>query len=161
MLPYNKPGRFQRGGPLVSGHTASVLDFDFNPFHEQVRVLSYHRATVVPACFGVPGTRQSWGGGLCRWRFHRGGNRGSGREGGSVRVLLAIVITHAVLVLTIGVVVPTMSGRRERYAGFIAGPAGCFRYDENDASGRLFSSLFACGTVPEAIFCNGLVRHPQ
>lgn len=36
MLPYNKPGRFVRGGPLVSGHTASVLDFDFNPFHEQV-----------------------------------------------------------------------------------------------------------------------------
>lgn len=39
MLPYNKPGRFERGGPLVSGHTASVLDFDFNPFHEQVRRL--------------------------------------------------------------------------------------------------------------------------
>lgn len=36
VLPYNKPGRFVRGGPLVSGHTASVLDFDFNPFHEQV-----------------------------------------------------------------------------------------------------------------------------
>ena len=39
VLPYTKPGRFKRGGPLVSGHTASVLDFDFNPFHEQVRCL--------------------------------------------------------------------------------------------------------------------------
>lgn len=41
VLPYNKPGRFVRGGPLVSGHTASVLDFDFNPFHEQVRLVLY------------------------------------------------------------------------------------------------------------------------
>lgn len=38
VLPNNKPGRFQRGGPLVCGHTASVLDFDFNPFHEQARI---------------------------------------------------------------------------------------------------------------------------
>lgn len=39
VLSYSKPGRFERGGPLVSGHTASVLDFDFNPFHEQVSPL--------------------------------------------------------------------------------------------------------------------------
>jgi coronin-1B/1C/6 len=36
ILPYDKPGRFDRGGPLITGHTSAVLDFDFNPFHEQL-----------------------------------------------------------------------------------------------------------------------------
>jgi coronin-1B/1C/6 len=36
ILPYDKPGRYDRGMPLIAGHTSAVLDFDFNPFHEQV-----------------------------------------------------------------------------------------------------------------------------
>lgn len=49
-----------RGGPLVSGHTASVLDFDFNPFHEQVgpsgrsfvRVVSTTSTSTTPGVVG-------------------------------------------------------------------------------------------------------------
>eukprot|EP00903_Cladosiphon_okamuranus_P005452 g5437.t1 len=52
VLPYNKPGRFVRGGPLVSGHTASVLDFDFNPFHEQL-IASCSEDTTVKV-WGIP-----------------------------------------------------------------------------------------------------------
>ncbi|CAN0468067.1 unnamed protein product, partial [Ectocarpus sp. 12 AP-2014] len=52
VLPYNKPGRFVRGGPLVSGHTASVLDFDFNPFHEQLVASCSEDCTV--KVWGIP-----------------------------------------------------------------------------------------------------------
>ena len=34
--PYEKVGRFQPGTPLVAGHSGPVLDFDFNPFHENL-----------------------------------------------------------------------------------------------------------------------------
>lgn len=52
VLPYNKPGRFERGGPLVSGHTASVLDFDFNPFHDQLVASCSEDCTV--KVWGIP-----------------------------------------------------------------------------------------------------------
>ncbi|CAM9533096.1 unnamed protein product [Ascophyllum nodosum] len=52
VLPYNKPGRYDRGGPLVSGHTASVLDFDFNPFHEQLVASCSEDCTV--KVWGIP-----------------------------------------------------------------------------------------------------------
>lgn len=36
VMNLNKPGRCEEGLPIVTGHSAPVLDFDFSPFHEQL-----------------------------------------------------------------------------------------------------------------------------
>ena len=36
VLPLNKPGRYDSDVPIVGGHSGPVLDFDFNPFHDQI-----------------------------------------------------------------------------------------------------------------------------
>ena len=32
----DKPGRYQPGTPTISGHHGSVLDLDWNPFHDNI-----------------------------------------------------------------------------------------------------------------------------
>jgi coronin-1B/1C/6 len=36
VVPYSRVGRWAPGMPVIAGHTAAVLDFDFNPFHENI-----------------------------------------------------------------------------------------------------------------------------
>lgn len=36
VMNLNKPGRCEEGLPIVTGHSAAVLDFDFSPFHEHI-----------------------------------------------------------------------------------------------------------------------------
>ena len=36
VMNLDKPCRYDREMPVIQGHTAAVLDFDFNPFHEQI-----------------------------------------------------------------------------------------------------------------------------
>ena len=37
VIPYAQTGRYKRGEqPLISGHKGAVMDFDFNPFHENL-----------------------------------------------------------------------------------------------------------------------------
>jgi coronin-1B/1C/6 len=50
ILPYDRPGRIERNVPVIAGHTSAVLDFDFNPFHEQVRALSPAASAAGPVC---------------------------------------------------------------------------------------------------------------
>ncbi len=47
IFSYDKPGRYERGSPLVNGHTGAVLDLDFNPFHEQARLILYANSVVL------------------------------------------------------------------------------------------------------------------
>jgi coronin-1B/1C/6 len=52
ILPYDKPGRYERTNPVISGHTSAVLDFDFNPFHEQIVASCSEDCTV--KVWGIP-----------------------------------------------------------------------------------------------------------
>mmetsp|Transcript_959 Transcript_959/g.1440 ORF Transcript_959/g.1440 Transcript_959/m.1440 type:complete len:454 (+) Transcript_959:132-1493(+) len=52
VLSYDKPGRFERSNPLVTGHTGNVLDFEWNPFHEQVLATCSEDTTV--KIWGIP-----------------------------------------------------------------------------------------------------------
>ncbi len=52
IFPYDKPGRYERGSPLVNGHTGAVLDLDFNPFHEQVIASASEDCTI--KVWGIP-----------------------------------------------------------------------------------------------------------
>jgi len=36
VIPLNKPGRFEPEQPIVTGHSGPVLDFDFNPFDDNI-----------------------------------------------------------------------------------------------------------------------------
>lgn len=36
IIPINKPGRMEVDLPVLAGHSAPVLDFEFNPFHDQM-----------------------------------------------------------------------------------------------------------------------------
>lgn len=36
VIPLNKPGRYEGDYPLITGHSAPVLDFDFNPFNDNI-----------------------------------------------------------------------------------------------------------------------------
>jgi len=36
VLPLDKPGRFDMGFPVIAGHSAACLDFDFNPFNDNL-----------------------------------------------------------------------------------------------------------------------------
>ncbi|KAG5176878.1 hypothetical protein JKP88DRAFT_334438, partial [Tribonema minus] len=52
ILPYDKPGRFERNVPVIAGHTGAVLDFDFNPFHEQLVASCSEDCTI--KIWGIP-----------------------------------------------------------------------------------------------------------
>jgi coronin-1B/1C/6 len=52
VIPLNKPGRFATDIPIVSGHSAAVLDFDFNPFHDQILSSASEDQTV--KIWGIP-----------------------------------------------------------------------------------------------------------
>jgi coronin-1B/1C/6 len=36
VMPLSKPGRFEAEQPVITGHSAPVLDFDFNPFNDEI-----------------------------------------------------------------------------------------------------------------------------
>jgi len=36
VIPLDKPGRIDPAAPFFNGHTGAVLDFDFNPFNDQI-----------------------------------------------------------------------------------------------------------------------------
>lgn len=52
VCPYNKPGRFEPGTALISGHHGPVLDFDFNPFHEHLIASASDDTTI--KVWGIP-----------------------------------------------------------------------------------------------------------
>src|SRR5690606_29532695 len=52
VIPLNKPGRFEPETPIVTGHSAAVLDFDFNPFHDQIIASASEDQTV--KVWGIP-----------------------------------------------------------------------------------------------------------
>jgi coronin-1B/1C/6 len=52
VIPLNKPGRFEPEHPIVAGHSAAVLDFDFNPFHDQLLASASEDQTV--KVWGIP-----------------------------------------------------------------------------------------------------------
>jgi len=52
VIPIDKPGRFDPSAPIISGHTANVLDFDFNPFHDHLIASASEDCTV--KVWGIP-----------------------------------------------------------------------------------------------------------
>lgn len=52
MIPINKPGRIEAEQPMVTGHAAAVLDFDWNPFHDQVLASASEDQTI--KIWGIP-----------------------------------------------------------------------------------------------------------
>ena len=52
MIPLNKPGKLAPDMPIIGGHTASVLDFDFNPFHDQILASASEDQTI--KVWGIP-----------------------------------------------------------------------------------------------------------
>lgn len=52
VLPLDKPGRFEPEQPIVTGHSAAVLDFEFNPFHDQILASASEDQTV--KVWGIP-----------------------------------------------------------------------------------------------------------
>jgi len=52
VIPLNKPGKYDSDIPIISGHSAAVLDFDFNPFHDQIIASASEDQTV--KVWGIP-----------------------------------------------------------------------------------------------------------
>lgn len=46
VLPLDKPGRMETSIPAIAGHTAAVLDFEFNPFHDQLIMTASEDTTI-------------------------------------------------------------------------------------------------------------------
>ncbi len=46
VVPYEKKGAFPISPPVFGGHTSNVLDFDFNPFHDQIIASASEDCTV-------------------------------------------------------------------------------------------------------------------
>jgi WD40 repeat protein len=46
VVPFGQFGRFDPGTPIVSGHSGPVLDFEFNPFHDQLVASASEDSTV-------------------------------------------------------------------------------------------------------------------
>jgi coronin-1B/1C/6 len=36
VIPHSKTGKLPTGYPMITGHKSSILDFDFNPFHDNI-----------------------------------------------------------------------------------------------------------------------------
>ena len=52
VIPLNKPGKYESDLPIFNGHSAAVLDFDFNPFHDQIIASASEDQTV--KVWGIP-----------------------------------------------------------------------------------------------------------
>jgi len=52
VVPLNQPGPLPQGAPYFNGHTGTVLDFEFNPFHSQILSTSSEDTTV--KVWGIP-----------------------------------------------------------------------------------------------------------
>lgn len=46
VLSCNRPGRVDPAGPIITGHSAAVLDFDFNPFDDNMLATASDDSTV-------------------------------------------------------------------------------------------------------------------
>eukprot|EP00286_Rhodomonas_abbreviata_P029053 CAMPEP_0181292954 /NCGR_PEP_ID=MMETSP1101-20121128/2797_1 /TAXON_ID=46948 /ORGANISM="Rhodomonas abbreviata, Strain Caron Lab Isolate" /LENGTH=442 /DNA_ID=CAMNT_0023397489 /DNA_START=73 /DNA_END=1401 /DNA_ORIENTATION=+ len=51
IVPVDKPGRYE-SGPVISGHTAAVLDFEFNPFDDSLISTASEDTTI--KVWGIP-----------------------------------------------------------------------------------------------------------
>jgi coronin-1B/1C/6 len=45
-VAYNQVGRFDPSSPIVSGHSAAVLDFEWNPFHDEILASASDDSTI-------------------------------------------------------------------------------------------------------------------
>lgn len=52
VVPYDKTGGFHPDSPLITGHKGAILDFDFNPFHNQLIASASDDATI--KIWGIP-----------------------------------------------------------------------------------------------------------
>ena len=52
ILDLKKPGRLQPSIPVLAGHSAAVMDFEFNPFHEHIIATGSEDTTV--KVWGIP-----------------------------------------------------------------------------------------------------------
>lgn len=52
VIPLNKPGKMKTDIPTICGHSAPVLDFDFNPFHDQIIATGSEDSTI--KIWGIP-----------------------------------------------------------------------------------------------------------
>eukprot|EP00499_Haloplacidia_sp_CaronLabIsolate_P001712 CAMPEP_0196780620 /NCGR_PEP_ID=MMETSP1104-20130614/8206_1 /TAXON_ID=33652 /ORGANISM="Cafeteria sp., Strain Caron Lab Isolate" /LENGTH=438 /DNA_ID=CAMNT_0042150833 /DNA_START=33 /DNA_END=1349 /DNA_ORIENTATION=+ len=52
VLPLDKPGKIAPGVPTLAGHTAPVLDMDFNPFHDNMLATGSDDSTI--KVWGIP-----------------------------------------------------------------------------------------------------------
>lgn len=46
VVAYNQVGRFDPSSPIVSGHSAAVLDFEWNPFHDEILASASDDSTI-------------------------------------------------------------------------------------------------------------------
>lgn len=52
IVNHSKPGKLEPDQPIISGHSAAVLDFDFNPFHDQIIASASEDQTI--KVWGIP-----------------------------------------------------------------------------------------------------------
>uniref|UniRef100_A0A7S2XV61 Coronin n=1 Tax=Fibrocapsa japonica TaxID=94617 RepID=A0A7S2XV61_9STRA len=52
VIPYTAYGRYDQNPPVISGHRGNVLDFEFNPFHEQIIATGSEDLTI--KVWGIP-----------------------------------------------------------------------------------------------------------
>lgn len=52
VIPLDKPGRVDPAAPVINGHTGAVLDFDFNPFNDNIIASASEDMTV--KVWGIP-----------------------------------------------------------------------------------------------------------
>jgi coronin-1B/1C/6 len=52
VVAYNQFGRFDPSSPVVSGHSAAVLDFEWNPFHDEILASASEDSTI--KIWGIP-----------------------------------------------------------------------------------------------------------
>lgn len=52
IINHDKPGKLEPSQPIVTGHSAAVLDFEFNPFHDQIIASASEDQTI--KVWGIP-----------------------------------------------------------------------------------------------------------
>jgi coronin-1B/1C/6 len=52
VVPLTAYGRFEGSSPIINGHSAAVLDFEFNPFHDQIVASASEDSTI--KIWGIP-----------------------------------------------------------------------------------------------------------